>query len=187
MSAERSLLAEVVRDAFHEATDHLRLDVEMMPVDRWNESVFRYFFCRQIAVAHKEVSQFVECGLIDLVLALDSQRAFVEFKFYRLAPRFDPNDGTPRGYKGAAGPKNLGEFRSCVNQLHDRPVPAGTVKYVVLVYADDARNRRRKFSADYDEYRHPRADVALQVVATAGPFEVGQGVVRASLYRVGGA
>jgi hypothetical protein len=37
---------EIVGSAFRETLAFLPSELRLMPLSRWNESVFRYFFCR---------------------------------------------------------------------------------------------------------------------------------------------
>ncbi len=96
-------MIEPLREAFRQTVEFLPGELEVMPPDRWNESVLRYHFCRFLAKTHSKIEQFVECGRIDLVLRLPPLVSFAEFKFYAHPRRFDPYDGTPRGFKGGAG------------------------------------------------------------------------------------
>jgi len=178
----------VMRTAFRDAARCLRSDVEveLMPLDRWNESVFRYCFCRSLHTAYPQIQQFVECGRIDLVLRHQRRSAFVEFKFYQHARQFDPYDGRLRGYKGGPSRKNMREFQMCVHHLHERPTIDGLSKYVVLVYADPKDDSRPncRFSRYYDDYHHPRDGALLRRIECSAPFEAPDAVVRAQLYRV---
>ena len=87
---------KTVQMAFRSTIESLRSEVELMPFDRWNESVLRYYFCRSLAMTYPQAEQFVECDKIDLVLRQPPQVAFIEFKFYRHPRRYDPYDGRPR-------------------------------------------------------------------------------------------
>lgn len=177
---------EIVTTAFRSVVDHLRSEIELMPLSRWTESVVRYYFCRSIAMVDPNIDQFVECGKIDLVLYRPPTRAFVEFKFYRHPRRFDPYDGKARGFKGGPGRKNLGEFRSCVDQLHERPYAQGLSKYIVLIYADpnDGTRPTLRFSQSYDAYEHPSNDVVLRVLDAPEPFATAEGIVQCKLYEL---
>lgn len=178
---------EVVQAAFRRMVEFLPSEFAVMPLNRWNESVMRYSFCRFLAMDHPEVEQFVECGKIDLVLGRQSLRAFVEFKFYGHPVRFDPYDGKDCGFKGGPGRKNLEEFQACVDQLHERRSPPSVSKYVVLIYADPTDGRRSdcRYSRYYDEYRHPRDEVALRLLESGGPIATKEGIVKARLFQVG--
>lgn len=177
-------LEEIVKAAFRGAVAQVQADVEVMSLSRWTESVFRFFFCRPVALARPDVEQFVECGKIDLVLHKPPNRAFIEFKFYSHPRRFDPYDGKLRGFKGGASKKNLDEFQDCVNQLHQRPYASGLSKYVALVYADPMDGQRMRYSDYLDAYRHDREVVALRLVDEHEAFRAGDSLVRGKLYEV---
>ena len=123
---------EVVPTAFRSTVEFLPTEFPVMPLSRWNESVLRYYFCRFLATANPEVEQFVECDHIDLVLKSSRLVAFVEFKFDIKPRRFDPCDGSARGFKGAPGAKNRREFQKCINRLHKRRCTTEVSKYVVV-------------------------------------------------------
>lgn len=177
---------EIVGSAFRETVGFLPTEVGVMPLGRWNESVFRYFFCRFLSEAHPEVDQFVECSHIDLVLRHGTRQAFVEFKFYLHPQRFDPYDGKLLGFKGGPGAKNLSEFCACIDQLHARHSIEGLTKYVVLAYADpaDGSRPRHRYATHYDDYRHTGDGVTLNLLDSAGPIEAGDAIFHAKLYSV---
>ena len=177
----------MVQTTFHNTVAFLPSEVELMPLSRWTEAVFRYFFCRFLATDYPEVEQFVECGKIDLVLRRSPMVAFIEFKFYRHPRRFDPYDGRSDGFKGGPGRKNLHEFQSCIDKLHERPSMPDLSKYVVLVYVDptDGSRPNLRFSHQYNEYLHPSDSVALRLLESSRPVETTDGIVQAQLYELG--
>ncbi len=176
----------IVRDAFRTAFERVQTEVAVMPLNRWNESVFRYCFCRSVATAHPEVEQLVECDRIDLVLSRGNVRAFIEFKFYMRRQRFHPYDGRAPGFKGGPGRKNLSEFQACIDRLHQRAYAPSLSKYVVLVYADpkDGGRSKSRFSQHYDAYRHPRLDVAVLELAPSEAFKTSEDVVQGRLFQI---
>ncbi len=177
---------ELVGSAFDVAMSRLKSELELMPLERWNESVFRYFFCRALTETHPDVSQFVECDRIDLVLCDGLARGFVEFKFYLRPSRFDPYSGAALGFKGGPGSKNLGEFRACVDLLHRRRSEVGLSKYVVLVYADPAGSGvdTRRYATDYDAYEHTTSGVTMEVLRTIGPVVCRESSLSGRLYAI---
>lgn len=177
---------KVVQTAFHGTVDFLRSEIGLMPLCRWNESVLRYYFCRSLATTYPRVQQFVECDKIDLVLRRPPWVAFIEFKFYRLPCRHDPYDGRPCGFKGGPSRKNVREFQTCIDRLHERPFMPHLSKYVVLIYADsiDGSGPKRRFAHYYDDYRHPHDSVSLRRIECSEPFETTDAIVRAQLYEV---
>lgn len=157
-----------------------------MPLNRWNKSVLRYYFCRFLATNRPEVQQFVECDRIDLVLQKEMLCAFVEFKLYLKSPRFDPYDHNACGFKGGPSKQNLREFESCIDALHQRRCMTGLSKYIILVYADSIESpaRWQTFSRYYDSYQHPNKAVSLRLVDSIGPTEVNRSILKAQLYEV---
>jgi hypothetical protein len=177
---------DVVRSTFSSTLAFLPNELRRMPLSRWNESVFRYFFCRFLADAYPGMKQLVECGRIDLVLHRGEEKAFVEFKFYLRPRRYDPYTGELLGFKGGPGAQNLREFRQCVDDLNLRESVPGLSKYIVLVYADPANGSSpgNLYSGHYDGYLHPDEKVALEVLESRGPIESAEGRVKAKLFAV---
>lgn len=180
-------MTDIVLAGLRGALESLKSELPLMPLSRWNESVFRYYFCRAVAIADSAVEQFVECGKIDLVIAQGGRRAFVEFKFYWKPRRFNPYTGSQKGFKGGPGPKNLGEFQRCINKLAERDTIPGLSKYIVLVYAD--RNgdgsKNSRFAGDYDDYKHLHEAIAIQSVIVARDVILSpDGDVSANLYEI---
>lgn len=184
--AEENNMNEIMRTAFASTLRFLPTETATMPLPRWNESAFRYFFCRHLSESHPDVDQFVESSRIDLVLRRGNESAFVEFKFYLHPQRFDPYSGASRGYKGGPGAKNLAEFQACIDQLHRRPSAEGLSKFVVLAYADPAGDTRLglRYSRQYDDYRHADENVTVTLLAQAGPVSIDATVLHARLYSV---
>jgi hypothetical protein len=181
-------MEEIIKEAFLSSIEHLREEVQNMPISLWTESVFRYGFCRSIAMTRKEVELFIECGRIDLVLSNGNQRAFVEFKFYVHPRRFDPyGNHKTNAFKGGPGLKNLAEFNACVKKLHDREPRPHVSKYVVLVYIDptDGSRENKRYSAHYDDYSHPEQNIKICNILTSDPFETEKEIVKGRLYRIG--
>ena len=180
-------MKDLVKRAFRDTVDFLPHEFEVMSLSPWNESVLRYYFCRFLATSSPRVTQHVECDRIDLVLGNLSNIAFVEFKLYLHQRKFASYEGTPRGYKGGPGRKNLAEFQRCVDQLHEERCESDppVSKYIVLVYADPKDGTRRRYASQYDDYRHPNPSVRLELVESAGPIPTTEGIVQARLYEVG--
>lgn len=129
------------------------------------------------------MKQFVECDRIDLVLHRAEEKAFVEFKFYLHPRKFDPYTGDWSGFKGGPGPKNLDEFRRCVDHLYRRASAPELSKYIVLVYADpvDASRPGNRYSVHYNDYRHSDENVTLDLLEFRGPIESDEDRVQARL------
>lgn len=187
MTREHEQLRALVREAFQQTMEQLTVEVAVMPLERWNESVFRYAFCRSIASSRPDVDQLVECDRIDLVLRAAETAAFIEFKLYQRRRRVDAYTGAVSGSKGGPGQQNLREFQRCVDQLHARPSSTGLSKLIVLVYSDppaDASDVRVRFSDYLDDYRHPDADVPLVVEDRYGPVDADGSALQAVLFEL---
>jgi hypothetical protein len=179
-------MLEAIRTAFRRTVGFLPGELAVMPLSRWNESVFRYYFCHFLSEAHRDITQLVECDRIDLVLRQPPLVAFLEFKFYIHRCRVDPYDGVSRGFKGGPGRQNLTEFQTCIDQLDKRPSSPNLSKYVVLIYADPTNQNHpnHRYSDYYDAYRHPGSSVTLKLVESCGPIETPEATVRAKLYAI---
>ncbi|SBV26123.1 hypothetical protein GA0070620_1605 [Micromonospora krabiensis] len=177
---------QLVRSTLSNTMAWMGGELKLMPLSRWNESIFRYFFCRQLASTKPSVSQFVECDHIDLVLHSAEEKAFVEFKFYLHPRKFDPYTGNSLGFKGGPSLQNLAEFRRCVDHLHGRNLTPGLSKYLILVYADpaDGGSPGNRYSVHYDNYLHSDGKIILDLLAAEGPVESDEGHVRARLFAV---
>ena len=177
-------MKKIVQKTFQKTVAFLPTEIELMPLCRWNESVFRYYFCRFLATGFPDVEQYVECDKFDLVLRHPPLFAFIEFKFYTHPRRFDPYDGSPRGFKGGPGAKNLREFKACIDKLAKRSANPGLSKYIILIYADPQSGRRGRYSHHYDEYCHSKDNVSLRLVESCRPIETTDSIIRAHLYGV---
>ncbi|WP_374538983.1 hypothetical protein [Micromonospora aurantiaca (nom. illeg.)] len=176
----------VVRSTFLRTIEFMPGELRRASLASWNESVFRYFFCRQLPGVDEGVQPFVECERIDLVVHRGEEKAFVEFKFYVHPQRFDPYTGVSSGFKGGPSPQNLHEFQRCVQQLHDRKSVPGLSKYIVLAYADPvvAGPPGKRYSDYYDDYRHSDENIALDVQEPVGPFDILKDRIQAKLFTV---
>ena len=82
-------MRQLLINAFKQTVGQIEQDLPQTPLDLWNESVFRFQYSLAITNQNGGVKQFAECQRIDLVLHHESERAFVEFKFYIRAARHD--------------------------------------------------------------------------------------------------
>ena len=186
-NATPSNVHQKITTAFRAFVQFLPSELATMPLDRWSESVVRYFYCKEFAELFPGVHQLVECDKIDLVLREGSAIAFVEFKFYRHPIRFDPYDGSIRGFKGGPGAKNLLEFQSCVKKLHSRRSTESLSKFIILLYADpvDSKRPNLRFSTQYDQYRHPNEGIPLLELEFSESIAVADATIRARLFEIG--
>jgi hypothetical protein len=182
-------IEDVVLAAFRHTVNFLEKEIKIMPLSRWNESILRYFFCQYIATSYSDIKQFIECDHIDLVLRQESLIAFIEFKFYIHPLRFDPYSASAKGYKGGPGRKNLKEFQSCVNLLHNRRPDPNLSKYIVLVYADpiDGSRPRSKFSHQYSNYQHPDKNVLIRLFELGEQIVTDNDIIQSQLYKINNA
>lgn len=173
--------------AFEDAIAQIRAEEARMPLDRWNESVFRFFYSRAIAALEPDVTQLVECDRIDLVLHRGSERAFVEFKFYTHSIRYDPITGEQTGMKGFPSPENRREFKNCVDTLRKRPVPSEGLRVVALFYADPV-SAQKIYEQRYGDDSLVEDELNINRLASIGPFLSHdlQNTCNARLYEIGG-
>jgi len=178
-------MRQLLTAAFKDTVDQIKADMAMMPLTRWNESVFRFIFSRAVTKRDPEITQFFECNRIDLVLHRKSERAFVEFKFYIHSPRCDLLSGAERGMKGGAGNKNFGEFKKCVRALKRRPNAHGVLKLVALFYSDPAT--RAKYDAYYGDSSVVERQLRIRRLVSITPFPLDDSgsICNARLYEVG--
>jgi hypothetical protein len=160
---------KIIKQALEATLEFLPREFKRMPLERWSEAVFRYYFCRFLSRTHKEVRQDFECSRIDLVLRCPPETAFVEFKFYRGHPsKFELYTGERSpGFKGGPGAKNLSEFQDCVNKLaKDLHSDPGFSKYLILFYVDPQHvpPRQHTYSMYYDDFKHPDRRIRLDVI-----------------------
>lgn len=187
VTAESGRTREMVRQAFQDTLARVADEVAVLPLECWNESVFRYALCRSIAEVRPEAHQFVESDRIDLVLRTDHGAAFIEIKFYLRRRRIAAYTGEARGFKGGPSAQNLREFQSCVDRLHARPSVPGLSKLIVLVYADPAPGKPTpggRFANYLDDYHHRDPTVPLSVLETYGPVRAGHDDLRATLFEL---
>ncbi|MFG1722171.1 hypothetical protein ACGFII_26460 [Micromonospora chalcea] len=176
----------IVRSTFRHTIEFMPAELQRAPLASWNESVFRYFFCRHLPGVDEGVQPFVECDRIDLVLHGGDEKAFLEFKFYVHPRRYDPYTGDSSGFKGGPGLQNLHEFQRCVQQLHDRKSVPGLSKYIVLAYADPLSGSTpgKRYSDYYDDYRHSDERVALDLQESAEFINAREERIQAKLFTV---
>lgn len=157
----------LIERAFSDTVELVQSELKTMPLDRWSEGVFRYFFCRCFSNANPSIIQHVECDRIDLVLRGEFESAYIEFKFYQRPPKFNSKTGAPCGYKGGPGRKNMWEFQQCVEQLGNRCFEPNLSRYVVLFYADPpaASLQKNSFAESYGAYNHANREITVQCVA----------------------
>lgn len=143
-----------------------------MPIERWNESVFRFLFSREIARLKPKVKQFVECQKIDLVLHSAEDIAFVEFKFYIHNPGYCANSREMlKRRKSYPSGGNVKQFEQCIDKLRARYPDEGerVRKFVVLFYSDPTDHTGRRYSQDYGDSNALEKRYRVKVLCTTRP------------------
>ena len=169
--------------AFEEAVTRFKADEALMPLARWNESVFRFLYSRVIAAKEPDVTQLVECNRIDLVLHRRTERAFM---FYTHSVGYNPTTGMMERMKGYPSPQNRREFENCVKVLRERTVSPEVLKLVVLFYADPVTATRNTYEMSYGNNSSIENELKIRLLTSIGPFPSNdsKNVCNAKLYEV---
>jgi hypothetical protein len=183
-------MRQLLITAFKDAVNQIKADAVFMPLARWNESIFRFIFSRAIAIANLEqdVTQFFECSRIDLVLQRESERAFVEFKFYAHLTKHDEWSGEETGKKGYPSLKNIGEFAASVAKLRERsqgtPGIPEPLKLVALFYADPVGTKGLTYDECYGDGSDVDDKLNIHRLVSIGPFPINGADCCARLFEV---
>ncbi len=180
-------MCKLLITAFEDAVAQIKAEVALTPLARWNESVFRFMYSRAVATREPNITQFVECSRIDLVLHRKSERAFVEFKFYTHSTAYHPLSGIKRGMKGYPSPANRQEFENCVETLRRRSVPPEVLKLVALFYADPVSTTEKTYETYYGDSSGVEHELEIRRLVSIGPFlpNGSESICNARLYEVG--
>ncbi|SRR6266550_5993867 len=117
MAAEEEEIAERIEHVCNAAWEDFKTELCSVPLPLWNESVFRYFFVKQLRHACPDAKCQMEWNRFDLLLQIAGQNVLIEFKFYH--PSIHRNLSGDRTHaKGGAGPKNFAEFTECISKLN---------------------------------------------------------------------
>jgi hypothetical protein len=179
-------MRQLLIKAFEEAVGQFKAEEVLMPLARWNESVFRFFYCRAIAKLEPDVTQLVECSRIDLVLHRRSERAFVEFKFYTHSVAYNSITGKMGRTKGYPSLKNRREFENCVKALRQRPGPPEVLKLVALFYADPVAATQKTYEISYGDDSGVEDQLKIRRLTPIGSFRStdSKSICNARLYEV---
>jgi hypothetical protein len=161
---------QLLTAAFEEAVTQFKAEEVLMPLARWNESVFRFYYSRAIARLEPDVTQLFECSRIDLVLHRGTERAFVEFKFYTHSVGYDSITGMTGRMKGYPSLQNRREFENCVKTLRERPVPPEVLKLVALFYADPVASSQKTYEICYGSGSGVEDELKIHRLTSIGPF-----------------
>lgn len=156
---------------------------DSMPVDRWNESVFRFFFCQAIAQLDSDIEQFVECRRIDLVLHGKREKAFIEFKFYTHSWGCDPYTGDGKYRKGFPGRANRKQFEDAIVKLRERKHEPSLLKIMVLFYADPKNCETSTYHCYYRNIKDEE-NLKIKKISSIESFDSGINVCHAAIYEV---
>lgn len=180
-------MRQLLITAFKDALDQIKAEVAFMPLTRLNESVFRFMYSRAVATRERDVTHFVECSKIDLVLHSKGKRAFVEFKFYTHSTAYDPLSGIKTRMKGFPSAKNRQEFERCVETLRGRSVPPEVLKLVALFYADPVSTTKKTYESYYGDSSGVEDELNIRRLVSIPPFlsNGAQSNCNARLYEVG--
>jgi hypothetical protein len=108
---------EAIVAALQSTCDEFLESVRTIPLEWWNESVFRFFLMRQLSA--RGIQCRCEWNKVDIVILQPEHGVvLVELKFYDRRPHHDQADRILR-YKGGPGPKNLDEFKNGLKRLRD--------------------------------------------------------------------
>ncbi len=170
----------LVTDALRAACHDVIKGASEVPLPHWNESVFRFFFVRNLLVAAPRVTCFTEWNRIDVLLREEKKASLIELKFYQSQPLFDLS-GHQLHKKGGAGSKNFGEFLLNIDKLRSCGSASWLAKhslesvraFLALVYTDPVpESGPRTYGAWYDTLPHIEGIKRVEKIISNAP--VGQ-------------
>jgi hypothetical protein len=155
----------LLREALKRTCSAMLTEVQNVPLEHWNEAVFRWLLIRHLREVAPETQCWQEWNRVDLVLPALSGATLIELKFFARR-RLHELHGRLR-MKGGPSEKNVREFWASVENLATsaarpwafayRGVLTG---YLVLAYCDPAGgNVPRTFGLDYDNLQ-PKEPIA---------------------------
>ena len=169
-------LRPVLKSAIRNACKRFLRDVGSIPLEHWNESVFRFYLVREIVELKQKIDCRTEWNRVDLLVPAADGAMVIEMKFFQAMPLRDSHGGFIR-LKGTASPQNYREYEDVVDKLHSargsRWVDAAggvSCGFLILAYVDYLGDRRpnRSYKESYGdiELKAPIIDI-LQVVEDA--------------------
>jgi hypothetical protein len=146
----------LLRRALSSTCHNLPNELQAVPLQFWNESVFRYFLVRELRLLAPELKCWSEWNRIDLVLLGDAGSTLIEIKFFTHRDREDLA-GKVLARKGGPSPHNYFEFQKSLKTLADATKSkwvqhCGGVSsaFFVLVYIDPiCLQKRRTYDSFY--------------------------------------
>jgi hypothetical protein len=145
-------MKQTVIEIFRRTVSSVEHELKQVCLEHWHESILRFFFVKEALRNNPPLVCNVECNYIDLVLRKDDLFAFVEFKFYLHAPKYDPYNGKRLSRKGYPSRGNFNNFNDCVTRLYERKPDDRLGKFIVLAYADPLDSRVRTYGSFYDDF-----------------------------------
>lgn len=142
----------LLRTALAQACSVLPAEIRSVPLEHWNESVFRFLLVRQLLSLAPDTSCWSEWNRVDLVLSAPTGATLVEIKFYTHGEIRD-HAGRVLRSKGGPSKKNVLEFNASLATLADSAnmpwaVSCGGVAaaFLVLAYFDPVQASKGKDS-----------------------------------------
>lgn len=180
-------MRDILKKAFEHSISETRRELTLMPLSRWNESVFRFGYSRAVAMLAPDVEQFFEADRIDLVLHWGAERAFMEFKFYIHRAAHNPLSAQTIGTKGGPSLQNCLEFEKSVKTLRDRSAPTDVLKLVALFYSDPASTTSKTYDSCYGDGSGIEQKLNIFRLISVSPFQTdsSDNMCYARLFEVG--
>jgi hypothetical protein len=181
----RQMMRHLIIKTFRKSVDQVRESFREMPLELWNEAVFRFIYSQTLKGLEGGVKQFAECHRIDLVVHHKSERAVLEFKFYGRPARHDL-EGKKRGFKGGPSSKNCGEFKKSVEKLRGCAA-SNALKTVALFYSDPVSSTGRKrmtFESCYGKGSDVEGRLRIRQLVSIGWFLFDGSPCRAKMFEV---
>lgn len=138
-----------IKKALDRAWREIKAELRDIPIQQWNESVFRYYFIRSL-LRSRNIQCQTEWNHADLFIKAGDEFAVVEFKF--LVCNWFPKPTAPFRRKGSGpGQKNFTEFCQCIKTLREATHPEleTASKYVILAYVQHKDMKDDKNSYDH--------------------------------------
>ncbi|SFG29792.1 hypothetical protein [Pontibacter chinhatensis] len=156
-----SEIQNLVKEVTIATNQSLKNEVAIVPLDLWNESVYRYQWIKQLLKVAPKARCQIEWNYNDLFFQLGDDNVIVEFKFYITQFNVDIHGNKRDTPKGHPSNKNFEEF--CVqigklDKMNEMVWFKGgeksiTHKLLILVYTDNANYRKKQFKHWYDSIK----------------------------------
>ena len=136
-----------------------------VPLDHWNESVFRWLLIRHLLAGAPGTPCWSEWHRVDLVIPSTSGATLVELKFFAHRPLRDHSGRVVR-LKGGPSDHNVGEFWASIDTLANsaarhwaRACGGISAGYFVLAYCDPVRISGQPTYGSYYKKLKPEARI----------------------------